>query len=116
MRKRVLDYVRDDGLAWVPPGHYMEGGVHAGAKPEGEIASTWATAKIIRSLSETYARTGDKAAIDKARQMFLGLAKLADWKQGRAIYEGDLAAGVMASGSRCSSRSLRSSSSCATGK
>jgi len=88
VRKRVLDYVRDDGLAWVPPGHYMEGDVYAGAKPEGEIASTWATAKIIRSLSETYARTGDKAALDKARQMFLGLAKLADWKQGRAIYAG----------------------------
>jgi hypothetical protein len=88
VRKRVLDYVRDDGLAWVPPGHYMEGDVYAGATPQGEIASTWATAKIIRSLSETYVRTGDKAALAKARQMFVGLTKLADWKQGRAIYEG----------------------------
>ncbi len=88
VRKRILDYVRSDGLAWVPPGHYMEGEVYAGGKPEGEVASTWATAKIIRSLSETYARTGDQAAIAKAREMFLGLAKLADWKQGRAIFAG----------------------------
>jgi hypothetical protein len=88
LRQRILGYVRDDGLAWVPPGHYMEGEVYAGAKPEGEVASTWATAKIIRSLSETYARTGDKAAIKQARKMFLGLRKLADWKQGRAIYQG----------------------------
>jgi hypothetical protein len=88
LRKRILGYVRDDGLAWVPPGHYMEGDVYAGATPQGEIASTWATAKIIRSLSETYARTGDKAAIQQARKMFVGLRKLADWEQGRAVYQG----------------------------
>ena len=88
LRKRILGYVRDDGLAWVPPGHFMEGEVYGGAVPQGEIASTWATAKIIRSLSETYARTGDRAALEKARQMFVGLSKLADWQQGRAVYEG----------------------------
>ena len=88
LRARILRYVRDDGLAWVPPGHFMEGEVYGGAKPQGEVASTWATAKIIRSLSETYARTGDRAAIDQARRMFLGLAKLADWKAGRAIFAG----------------------------
>ena len=88
MRARILKYVRDDGLAWVPPGHFMEGEVYGGAKPQGEVASTWATAKIIRSLSETHARTGDRAAIEQARRMFLGLAKLADWKGGRAIFEG----------------------------
>ena len=88
MRARILRYVREDGLAWVPPGHFMEGEVYGGAKPQGEVASTWATAKIIRSLSETYARTGDRAAIEQARKMFLGLAKLADWKGGRAIFAG----------------------------
>ena len=88
LRARILGYVRDDGLAWVPPGHFMEGEVYGGAKPEGEVASTWATAKIIRSLSETYARTGDRAAIEQARKMFLGLAKLADWKGGRATFAG----------------------------
>ena len=88
LRKRVLGYVREDGLAWVPPGHFMEGEVYGGAVPQGEIASTWATAKIIRSLSETYVRTGDRAALAKAREMFVGLSKLADWQQGRAVYEG----------------------------
>lgn len=88
VRRRILKYVREDGLAWVPPGHFMEGEVYRGATPKGEVASTWATAKIIRSLSETYARTGDRAALAQARQMFVGLSKLADWKQGRATYAG----------------------------
>jgi hypothetical protein len=30
LRNRILGYVRDDGLAWVPPGHYMEGEVYRG--------------------------------------------------------------------------------------
>ena len=29
---RVLGYLRDDGLAWVPPGHFMEGEVYNGKR------------------------------------------------------------------------------------
>jgi hypothetical protein len=88
LRNRVVGYVREDGLAWVPPGHYMEGEVYRGETPKDFVASTWATAKIIRSLSETYQRTNDKAAIAEARKMFLALKKLALWKDGVAYYEG----------------------------
>jgi hypothetical protein len=88
LRKRVLGYVREDGLAWVPPGHYMEGEVYKGAVPKDFVASTWATAKIIRSLSETYERTHDRTALPLARKMFLALKKLAVWKNGVAYYEG----------------------------
>src|SRR4051794_6850106 len=58
LHARVMAYLRRDGLAWVPPGHYMEGDVYNGKQvgPE-KIASTWATAKILRSLSEEYKRT-----------------------------------------------------------
>lgn len=88
LRSRILGYVREDGLAWVPPGHYMEGEVYRGETPKDFVASTWATAKIIRSLSETYQRTNDKAATAQARKMFLALKKLALWKDGVAYYEG----------------------------
>lgn len=88
LRNRVLGYVRQDGLAWVPPGHYMEGDVYKGAVPKGSVASTWATAKIIRSLSETYERTRDRDALALARKMFLALRQLATWDSGRAYYEG----------------------------
>ncbi len=88
LRKRVLGYIREDGLAWVPPGHYMEGEVYRGETPKDFVGSTWATAKIIRSLSETYQRTNDRAAIAQARKMFLALKRLASWKDGVAYYEG----------------------------
>ena len=59
LHARVLGYVRPDGLAWVPPGHYMEGDVYAGKKVDPQaVASTWASCKILRSLSENYKRTG----------------------------------------------------------
>ncbi len=58
LHDRVMGYLKEDGLAWVPPGHFMEGEVYKGAKvgPQ-KVASTWATCKILRSLSEDYKRT-----------------------------------------------------------
>jgi len=88
LRQRILNYVGKEDLAWVPPGHYMEGEVYRGGKIQGEVASTWATAKIILSLSETHARTGDLGARDLARKMFLALRKLATWERERAYFEG----------------------------
>jgi hypothetical protein len=88
LRQRILKYVGKGDLAWVPPGHYMEGEVYRGGEVQGEVASTWATAKIILSLSETFSRTGDPKAKDLARRMFLGLRQLATWDQGRAYFEG----------------------------
>lgn len=87
LRKRVLGYLREDGLAWVPPGHYMEGEVYAGKKvgPEA-VASTWASCKILRSLSEEYKRTQRPQDRDTARRVFVALRKLADWDSGRAYY------------------------------
>ena len=87
LHARVLAYLHADGLAWVPPGHYMEGDVYAGAKvgPQ-EVVSTWATAKILRSLSEDYAQHPDNATRASARRVFVALRNLASWDSGRAYY------------------------------
>jgi hypothetical protein len=87
LHNRVLAYLRDDGLAWVPPGHYMEGEVYKGTQvgPQ-RVASTWATCKILRSLSEEYKRTHDEKDRVRSRQIFVALRKLADWDGGRAYY------------------------------
>lgn len=87
LHARVLGYLRPDGLAWVPPGHYMEGDVYAGKKVDPQaVASTWASCKILRSLSEKYKRHGRAEDREKARRIFLELRKLADWDSGRAYY------------------------------
>lgn len=87
LHARVLGYLRPDGLAWVPPGHYMEGDVYAGKKvgPQA-VASTWASCKILRSLSENYKRSRRPQDRDTARRIFVALRKLADWNSGRAYY------------------------------
>jgi hypothetical protein len=89
LHKRVLSYLRDDGLAWVPPGHYMECEVYKGKDvgPQ-RVVSTWAAAKILRSLSEQYGRTRDDAIRQRARKTFLALKRLAEWDAGRAYYPG----------------------------
>ena len=87
MHARVLGYLHADGLAWVPPGHYMEGDVYAGAQvgPQ-EVVSTWATAKILRSLAEEYKQNRDEATRQLARRLFVSLRNLASWDSGRAYY------------------------------
>ncbi len=87
LHARVLAYLHPDGLAWVPPGHYMEGDVYAGAKVgSSEVVSTWATAKILRSLSEDYNQHPNKGTKQLAREVFVALRNLATWDTGRAYF------------------------------
>jgi hypothetical protein len=89
LRRRILEYVSDDGLAWVTPGARMEGQVYSGKDvPLEKEAWPWSTAKILRSLSETYIRTGDVHSKEQARKMFVALRRLASWDSGRAYYAG----------------------------
>lgn len=89
LRERILGYVQDDGLAWVTPGARMEGAVYGGkGVPEQKEAWPWTTGKILRSLSETYARTKDVDPKKLARKMFLALQRLASWDSGRAYFAG----------------------------
>jgi hypothetical protein len=89
LRKRILGYVGEDFLAWQTPGARMEGDVYKGAiVPQEKEAWPWSTGKIIRSLSETYARTDDAASKELARRMFVALRQLASWDTGRAYFAG----------------------------
>ena len=105
LHARVLGYVRPDGLAWVPPGHYMEGDVYAGKKVDPQaVASTWASCKILRSLSENYKRTSRPEDRTKARASFL---RCASWRIGIAAALTILAAPEHGSTESGSSRSCR---------
>jgi len=84
--RRILGYLGDDGLSWVRPGHYMESTPDA-AVPQEKVASTWATAKTLVSLSEAYKRSGEKATFDLARKVFLALKGLATWHSGRLFFD-----------------------------
>lgn len=87
LHARVVAYLHSDGLAWVPPGHYMEGDVYNGAQVgSADVVSTWATAKILRSLSERYRHDRNDQDRQMARNVFLALRKLASWDTGRAYY------------------------------
>jgi hypothetical protein len=89
LRQRILGYVGQDYLAWQTPGARMEGAVYKGADvPEEREAWPWSTSKIIRSLSETYVRTGDAGSKELAGKMFVALRQLASWDSGRAYFAG----------------------------
>lgn len=89
LRQRILGYVGPDYLAWQTPGARMEGDIYKGATvPEEKEAWPWSTSKIIRSLAETYVRTGDPDARDLAGKMFVALRQLATWDSGRAYFAG----------------------------
>ncbi len=84
VRRRILSYLREDGLSWVPMHHYCIPDL----KDLEPAASVWATNKTLLSLSETHLRTGDSQAKALARKIFLALKGLASWDGGRAYYEG----------------------------
>jgi hypothetical protein len=84
VRGRILGYQRADHLVWSNPA--------AWTGPDDAVtedwASTWASAKLLYSLSETYERTHDKAVADQARKILLALGSLAKWDGPRAYYPG----------------------------
>lgn len=82
VRRRVLGYLADDGLAWTNPASWT------GTPIEGYWINKWASAKIMVLLAGDYARTGDAAIRQQARRIFEGLKGLAEWDGKRAYYPG----------------------------
>lgn len=83
LRRRILGYLGKDHLAHVP------GALYCGGVPGDKIyISPWTTGRILGSLAETFARTGDQAAKQQAREVFVALRGLASWDNGRAWYVG----------------------------
>ena len=86
VRRRILSYLGHDNLAHVP------GAIACGGVPPDKIfVSPWATGKIMVSLAETFASTGDQAAKQRARKLFEALRGLSSWDTGRAWYVGGAA-------------------------
>lgn len=83
VRRRILGYLGEDNLARVPGAIYC-----GGVPPDKMYVSTWTTNKIMVSLAETFARTGDQAAKQRARELFVAVRGLASWDNGRAWYAG----------------------------
>ncbi len=87
LRRRMMSYLRDDHLAWCENGAAEEGKVYEGENiTPGLGMSPWTTGLILASLSMEYERTGDRAALEKARLSAHALTKLATWDTGRAYF------------------------------
>jgi len=80
VRRRVLGYLREDGMCWTL--------AHAGSQLDGIFANPWSTGKLLISLAEDYRRSGDAQARTLCRRMFEALRDRAEWVNGRAYYAG----------------------------
>lgn len=83
IRRRILGYVHDDGLSWLPP--YA---LNCNLSDHEPAALSWTTGETLASLMEQYVRTGDQQTIVLARKLIGGLKSLASWDTGRAWYPG----------------------------
>lgn len=82
--KRIKDYIGPDGRVWSAPGCYNEGDTKAKYKKEDFVIHIWGATKILKSLSEDYARTKNPESKALACKVMLALKKIAVWdKQGR---------------------------------
>ena len=79
VRRRIMSYLRDDGLCWLIP--YSCSPDH-----DKEYALSWTTGKLLYSLSHQYRLTGEDHYRELARKLFEGLRSLASWHTGRAYY------------------------------
>lgn len=77
--KRMRSYIDDEGYVWSPPGCYNEGDIHAKYEKKDYLIHMWGTTKLIRSLSEDYARTGNPESKSLARKVVLAAKSLATW-------------------------------------
>lgn len=80
IRRRIMKYLRDDGLCWVIP--YC-----ASPDTDKEYAMAWTTGKLLYSLSHQYRLTGEEHYRKLARKLFEGLRGMASWHTGRAFYQ-----------------------------
>ncbi|MCL5096800.1 MAG: glycoside hydrolase family 127 protein [Candidatus Omnitrophica bacterium] len=80
LRRRILGFLRDDGLCWVQASSF--------SSLPGIWANSWTTGKLLISLSNVYRRTHDEDLRRQCRQMFEALRARADWVDGRAYYAG----------------------------
>jgi hypothetical protein len=82
--KRMRDYIDPQGRVWSAPGAYNEANINTKYAKSDYVIHIWGATKILKSLSEDYARTKDPQSKALARKVMLALEKIATWDdQGR---------------------------------
>jgi hypothetical protein len=82
--KRMWSYIDPQGRVWSAPGCYNEGQTNAKYAKSDYVIHIWGATKILKSLSEDYARTRNRKSKALARKVMLALEKTATWDdQGR---------------------------------
>ena len=77
--RRIRGYIEPDGGVWSHPGCYSETKIDAVYGPEDYVFHTWGATKILKSLSEEYARTGDDGTLALARKVMRALRRHMTW-------------------------------------
>lgn len=81
---RIRDYIDPDGKVWSHPGCFNEGNTQVKYEKKDFVVHIWGATKILKSLSEDYARTKNPESKELARKVMLALKKIATWdEQGR---------------------------------
>ena len=86
LHRRVMSYVGEEGLSYVPYAMACAGDM----PPETVVGTLWTTGWTIRSLTDHHVHTGEAAFADQARRMAHRLLELAHWDTGRAFYPGTM--------------------------
>lgn len=77
--KRMKSFIEPDGRVLAHPGCFNENDIDIEYTKEDYVIHIWGATKILKSLSEDYARTGNIESKELARKVMLALKKLAIW-------------------------------------
>jgi hypothetical protein len=82
LHHRVLSYMRDDGLCWLPPGGLF--------RAPRDYAFAWTSGLLMIRLVEEWQRTRDPATLARAGKLLDGIRRLSTRKDGRAWHDGGM--------------------------
>jgi len=77
--QRIRSYIAPDGRVWSQPGAFNEGATNAKYTDKDRVIHIWGATKILKSLSENFARTRDPESKALARKVMEALKRLATW-------------------------------------
>ncbi len=90
---RIRDYIDSEGKVWSHIGCYNENLTEAVYNDQDNVIHIWGATKILKSLSEDYARNKNQDTLELARKVMKALKKLTTWdEQGRCYFPGGMGA------------------------
>jgi hypothetical protein len=78
---RMREYIDPDGKVWSHPGCFNEANTNTKYEKKDFVVHIWGATKILKSLSEDYARTKNPESKALARKVMLALKKIATWDE-----------------------------------